>query len=118
MAEEVESTKAREEYLFTRFYEICDKYPRNRAIIYLGEEAQGKRTKVQTHFITDEGKTVSVDFSMRKIDNIWKIYDVTIEGVSMLSSYRSQFNSILGNSSFNDLLAKLKEKEKEFTNVL
>ncbi|MGD8984757.1 MAG: class I adenylate-forming enzyme family protein [Desulfobacteraceae bacterium] len=38
MAEEVEGTKAREEYLFTRFYEICDKYPRNTAIIYLGEE--------------------------------------------------------------------------------
>ncbi len=38
MAEEVEGTKAREEYLFTRFYEICDKYPSNTAIIYLGEE--------------------------------------------------------------------------------
>ena len=83
-------------------------------IIYLRENTQGNRSKVQTNVITTEGKKVAVDYSMYKSDNGWKIYDVAIEGVSVVGNYRSQFNSILNKSSFAELIQKLKEKEKEF----
>ena len=40
----------------------------------------------------------------------WKVYDVSVGGVSLAVSYRDQFNSFLANRSFNDLLMALKEK--------
>lgn len=89
----------------------------NEKIIYLRENRQGNCSKVQTNFVTTEGKKIAVDYSMHRIDNTWKVYDITIEGVSMVSNYRSQFNSILHKSSFEELIQKLKEKEKELDEI-
>ena len=71
------------------------------------------RGKVQTNFFTVDQKKIVIDFSMRKEDGAWKIYDVIIEGVSMVSNYRSQFNSIIAKESFAGLMEKLNEKEEE-----
>ena len=51
---------------------------------------------------------------MRKFDGDWKVYDITIEGVSMVGNYRTQFNSIIAKSSFEDLMEKLRKKRDEF----
>lgn len=88
---------------------------RGEKIIYLREYIEGNYSKVQTNLITNEGKKVTLDFSMLKSNNSWKIYDITIEGVSIVANYRSQFNSILDKSSFAELIQKL--KEKEFTKI-
>jgi phospholipid transport system substrate-binding protein len=45
-----------------------------------------------------------------KKDGAWWVYDIYIEGVSLVSNYRSQFNDILIKSSFDDLIKRLKEK--------
>ncbi len=82
--------------------------------IYVREIVKGKRGKVQTNFITSDQKKVVVDFSMRINNGTWKIYDITIEGVSMVGNYRSQFNAILAKSSFEDLMDKLYKKREEF----
>ncbi|MGE0268703.1 MAG: phospholipid-binding protein MlaC [Candidatus Omnitrophota bacterium] len=84
-------------------------------IIYVREIVKGTRSKVQTNFVKG-GKKIVVDFSMKKIDNVWKIYDITIETVSVLTNYRTQFNSILAKSSFDELMAKLRKKEIEVSN--
>lgn len=84
-------------------------------IIYVREVVKGTRSKVQTNFVKD-GKKIVVDFSMKKIDDAWKIYDVTIETVSVLTNYRTQFNSILAKSSFEEMMAKLRKKEIEVSN--
>jgi len=47
---------------------------------------------------------------MIKKDGVWWVYDVYIEGVSLVNNYRSQFNDILIKSSFEDLLKRLKDK--------
>ncbi|MBP9854854.1 MAG: ABC transporter substrate-binding protein [Candidatus Omnitrophica bacterium] len=79
-------------------------------VIYVREIVKGDRGKVQTNFIKDDEKAV-VDFSMKKINNAWKVYDITIENVSLLTNYRTQFNSMLAKSSFEEVLQKLKNKE-------
>ncbi len=81
-------------------------------IIYIREAVKGSRGKVQTNFVKGENKIV-VDFSMKLKGQDWKIYDVTIEGVSVLTNYRTQFNSILSKSSFEELMQKLREREME-----
>jgi len=82
--------------------------------IYIREIVKGKRGKVQTNFITSDGKKVVVDFSMRITEGSWRVYDITIEGVSMVGNYRNQFNAILAKSSFEELMEKLYKKRDEF----
>lgn len=82
-------------------------------LVYLGEFTRGNRSRVRTNFITSEGREISVHFNMHKSNNKWKIYDVIIEGVSIVNNYRNQFNSILANSSFSELMQRLKEREQE-----
>ncbi len=48
---------------------------------------------------------------VRKADNHWKIYDVEIEGVSILLTYRAQFDDILSRGTVEDLFARLAEKQ-------
>ena len=84
--------------------------------IYVREIVKGKRGKVQTNFITSDQKKVVVDFSMRIHNDTWKVYDITIEGVSMVGNYRNQFNAILAKSSFEELMDKLYKKRDEFVN--
>lgn len=80
-------------------------------IVYLRERQGGNRCKVQTKFITNTGKEISVDFNLLNNHGKWKIYDVVIEGVSLVNNYRSQFNNILVKSSYEDLIQKMKEKK-------
>jgi len=86
---------------------------RGEKIVYVRELVRENRGKVQTHFFTVDQKKIVIDFSMHRVNGTWKIYDVIIEGVSMVSNYRSQFNSIIAKESFEGLMEKLAEKEKD-----
>ena len=48
-------------------------------------------------------------YKLYQSESDWKIYDVEIQGVSIIRSYRSQFSEILKNGTFDDLMLKLKE---------
>ena len=54
-----------------------------------------------------------VDYRMIKRADRWLVYDVSIEGVSLVSNYRTQFNKIIQTSSYNELVSKLKNKQDE-----
>lgn len=56
---------------------------------------------------------VTLQYYMHLKGGSWKVYDVVIEGVGLVTNYRGQFNSILTRSSFDDLLKQLKEKASE-----
>jgi len=79
-------------------------------VVILQEKQRGKYSIVQTKFILNSGKEASADFRLLNNDGKWKIYDVTIEGVSLVNNYRSQFKSILVRSSYEELIKMLKEK--------
>jgi phospholipid transport system substrate-binding protein len=59
------------------------------------------------------GKEIPIDYRMIEIAGKWKVYDVVIEGVSLVSNYRSQFNSILTNKPTEDLMDTLRKKASE-----
>jgi phospholipid transport system substrate-binding protein len=63
--------------------------------------------------ILASGKEIPIDYRMIEIQGKWKVYDVVIEGVSLVSNYRSQFNSILTNKSPEDLMDTLRKKASE-----
>ena len=82
-------------------------------IQYTAERADGDYATVSTKIITKNGTEVPVDYRMVKLGDHWLVYDVSIEGVSLVSNYRTQFNKIIQTSSYNDLVAKLRNKQDE-----
>ena len=80
-------------------------------IVYLRERQNDARCKVQTKFITKTGSEISVNFNLINNHGKWKVYDIIIEGVSLVNNYRSQFNNILMKSSYEDLIEKIKKKK-------
>ena len=72
------------------------------------------RTKIVRHGSDD----ISVDYRLRETDGTWKIIDVTIEGLSLASNYRSQFQEIMANGSIDRLLTILREKNAREESLL
>ena len=83
-------------------------------IIFLKEivEPNGEFASVDLK-IPSSPEDLSVVFKLHLVSGHWKAYDIVIDGISMVSSWRSQFNRILSKKSFADLLEQLREKIKE-----
>lgn len=82
-------------------------------IQYTAERADGDLATVSTRIITKNGTEVPVDYRMIKRADRWLVYDVSIEGVSLVSNYRTQFNKIIQTTSYNGLVSKLRNKQDE-----
>jgi phospholipid transport system substrate-binding protein len=83
-------------------------------IAYLGDAIDGDQAAVKTRIVTKGGAEVPVDYRMIKRAERWLVYDVVIEGVSLIANYRSQFNKIIQTSSYAELVKKMKVKQDEF----
>ena len=68
---------------------------------------------MRSRITTDRRVEISIDYRLLDNGTRWVVYDVVLDGVSLVSNYRSQFNSIIRMSSFSELLAKLRNKEIE-----
>ena len=80
---------------------------------YVGDTINGDDATVKTRIITKKGSEVPVDYRLHSKDGRWLVYDVIIEGVSLVSNYRTQFNKIVQTESYQALVQKLKAKEAE-----
>ena len=86
---------------------------KNENMVYLGQEMMGNtKALVKTKIIRENNIEIPVDYSVRKKSDGWRIYDVNIEGVSLVKNYRSQFKGILIKEKPADLIGILKEKIK------
>ena len=83
-------------------------------IQYTAERADGDYATVSTKIITKNGTEVPVDYRMVKRGDHWLVYDVSIEGVSLVSNYRTQFNKIIQTGGYNTLVERMKSKQSEF----
>jgi phospholipid transport system substrate-binding protein len=83
-------------------------------IAYVGETIDGDQATVKTKITTKQGTEIPVDYRMLKRGDTWLVYDVLIEGVSLVANYRAQFNKIITTSSYAELVKKMREKQEEF----
>jgi phospholipid transport system substrate-binding protein len=67
-------------------------------------------TTVRNQYLRPGAPPVPVDYSMKKTPEGWKIYDISIEGVSMVLTYRSEFEQISRTSGIDGLIKRLQEK--------
>ena len=86
---------------------------RGEVIRYDKEKVDGPYAEVKTLVVTGKGQEIPVDYRMLGDGGRWRIYDVVIEGNSLVNNYRSQFNSILRKSSFEEMMDKLRATIKE-----
>jgi phospholipid transport system substrate-binding protein len=82
-------------------------------IAYLGDSIEGEQAKVQTKLVTKGSGDIPIEYRMHKKGDRWLVYDVVIEGVSLVANYRTQFNKIIQTSSFQELMNKMKNKQHE-----
>jgi phospholipid transport system substrate-binding protein len=85
----------------------------NEKIVYLKEELNGDYAEVKSKVITPKRDEYALDYRLFKDKGKWMVYDVVIEGVSLVSNYRTQFNRIIASNGYAELLKKLQTKTDE-----
>ena len=80
---------------------------------YNGESIDDDYAVVKTVVKAKDKEGIPIDYKLTKQGNQWLVYDVVIEGVSLVNNYRNQFNKIISAGSYADLVKKMKTKETE-----
>ena len=82
------------------------------SIIYDSEKIEGTRAVVKTRMINKKkGEEATVEYRLIKKGDQWLGYDLVIEGISAVNNYRVQFNEVITNSSYENLIKKMKNRE-------
>jgi phospholipid transport system substrate-binding protein len=84
----------------------------NERVIYGSPVQNGRKIQIPTKVIS-KSKNYSMLYKLYKSPKGYKIYDIEIEGVSLISTYRSQFYDILSKGTIDDLLLKLEKPENK-----
>jgi len=101
--------------LITRTYSSALSKYRNQTIEYKPLRSQPGDTDVtvKTQILQPGGQPIPVDYSLDKGADEWKVYDVTIEGVSLVTNYRGQFSTEVRQNGMDGLIQRLVEKNKQ-----
>lgn len=81
-------------------------------IVYNAPIQVDKKIHIPTELISKDNK-ISMLYKLYKSKQEWKVYDIEIEGVSIITTYRSQFDQVLSKGTIDDLLKKLEEPENK-----
>ncbi|MGH7770630.1 MAG: MlaC/ttg2D family ABC transporter substrate-binding protein [Candidatus Binatia bacterium] len=102
------------------FTELLEESYVNKVEFYNGEkflyvrEMQNKNlSEVNTKLVTQKGEEFSINYKLHLANGEWKVYDVVLENISLVNNFRSQFSRVLTNSSYEELLRRMKEKQVE-----
>jgi phospholipid transport system substrate-binding protein len=79
-------------------------------IVYVNERHDGSYADVQSKILTTKGEEFSINYKTHLIGGEWRVYDVVVENISMVNNYRSQFNRVIANSSYQELVRRLRDK--------
>jgi phospholipid transport system substrate-binding protein len=79
-------------------------------ITFQGETISGSYAQVQSRMAAGKSE-VAIEYRLVENDGRWAVYDVAVDGVSLISNYRSQFTSILKRMSFAQMLDRLRSRE-------
>jgi len=67
---------------------------------------------VRVEVIQPGGKPVQIDYNLEKVDEAWKVYDVVVAGISLITNYRDQFGQEVRNGGIDGLIATIAAKNK------
>ena len=87
-----------------------DRYEQEEVDVYGAQVEVRNDVSVKTRILGGQFDGAEISYRLRNRRDEWKIIDVVIEGVSLVSNYRSQFKEVLNGGSIEDLLARLRDK--------
>ena len=82
-------------------------------ILYIVERINGEYSEVDTKIVTKRRVEIPIKYKLMKKNTKWEVYDVVIEGVSLVNNYRTQFNKIIRTESYEALVKRMKDKQAE-----
>jgi phospholipid transport system substrate-binding protein len=85
----------------------------NDKIVYVRETVVGNHVEVISRVFTAQEEEYTLDYRLAKKNNEWLVYDVVIEGVSLVANYRGQFNHIIQTQGYDELVKQLRTKNAE-----
>lgn len=86
----------------------------NSEMTFQKDMVDGSQAVVQTTLLLGKGGQMSLDYRMHHPRDRWQVYDLSIDGISLVASYRSQFNKIVRTESYEALVARLKSRQVGF----
>lgn len=93
------------------YYQKLDAYA-DQDVLYTNEELEGQSAVVRTKIVSKKERLdIPIDYKLARANGQWRVYDVTIEGVSLVSNYRTQFNRIIQTSSYAELVKRMRAKQ-------
>jgi phospholipid transport system substrate-binding protein len=84
-------------------------------IVYVGDSTEGDTATVRTKFVTKQGTEIPIDYRLIRRGDRWLAYDVLVEGISLVSNYRTQFDRIMRTASYPELARRMRAHEAEFS---
>ncbi|HYT54814.1 MAG TPA: ABC transporter substrate-binding protein [Verrucomicrobiae bacterium] len=93
------------------YAEIIESYT-DEKIVYVNERIDGAYADVGSKILTSKGEEYSINYKAHLISNEWKVYDVVAENISLVNNYRSQFNRVIANASYEELVRRLRDKSE------
>jgi phospholipid transport system substrate-binding protein len=85
-------------------------------IHYLNERLEGDYAEVRTKATSGKAE-IPLDYRLLNKGGDWRVYDVVVDGVSLVSNYRGQFAKIIRTSGYDDLVKQLREKSDQFVKI-
>lgn len=84
-------------------------------IVFRSETVNGDHAAVRTTIPLSNGSEMPLEYRMHNADARWRVYDLSIDGISLVGNYRAQFNKVIRIDSYGALVAKLKSHQTEFS---
>jgi phospholipid transport system substrate-binding protein len=85
----------------------------NEKIVYLKETLDDKYAEIKSKIVTAKRDEYTLDYRLLNENGKWMVYDIVIEGVSMVSNYRAQFNRVINDKGYSGLVKVLQTKKGE-----
>lgn len=82
-------------------------------IIYTDEDTENEYSSVKIKIVSKKNTDALIIFRLHRKDDQWRVYDVVIEGISLVKNYRTQFGQVIRTKSYDELVRKLRGKKEE-----
>ena len=106
-AERVEYVRLFTELIQRSYVSRVDRYGAEKMVVR-GDTVEGDQAVVRTALMLSDGGQMALDYKMHLTSDRWLVYDINIEGVSLVANYRAQFNKVIRSESYEALIARLK----------
>jgi phospholipid transport system substrate-binding protein len=107
-AERTEFVEVFKKFLSDRYAEKIEGYS-GQQVVYLSERIEGSYAEVRSE-LRSEKTTIPLDYRLLLKEGRWHAYDLIADGVSLVKNYRSQFQQVIRDSSYQELVKNLRER--------